>query len=53
MEFLDAVFDLWLIMLENVVDDSRIGSLFWVFILVMIALILRKIWKGVYAWTGC
>lgn len=53
MDFLDACFDLWLVMLENLVSDERVGALFWMFILVMIALLLRKIWKGVYEWTGC
>lgn len=53
MEYLDSVFDLVLLMLESLVADSRVGALLWMFILVIIALILHKVWKGVYEWTGC
>ena len=51
MEYLDAVFAMVLIMLNNVVNDSRIGAIFWVFILVMSLLILIKMWRGVSTWA--
>lgn len=51
MDYLDSVFNLWLLMLQNVVNDAIFGSMFWVFILVMSILILHKIWRGVLSWS--
>lgn len=48
MNYLDSVFDLWLVMLESLVNDDRLGAILWVFILVLIALLLLKIWRGVW-----
>lgn len=50
MDFLDSIFKLWLSMLDNLVNDNRLGALFWMFLIVMTMLLTIQIWRGVTSW---
>ncbi len=50
MDYLNSVFELWLLMLTNFVNDDRLGAILWVFVLVMTLLLTIKIWRGVASW---
>lgn len=50
MDFLQDVFDMWLVMLTNFIADNYMSGILWMFILIMVALLLFKIWKGVFSW---
>lgn len=50
MAYLDSLFKLWLLMLENLVRDETLGSIFWVFILAMSLFITIRFFRGMASW---
>ena len=50
MDFLDSIFQLILLVLNQFVNDDRLGMMFWMFLIVMTLLLTIQIWRGVTSW---